>query len=220
MASAAQCEEAGSRYFGKLTNVAFILHSPAIRCRSTARLVFQEHCRSINGNSPIVPVQRLCTFGPPAWRGPAQPPHRRGVCVRAGGRGTDPPNAKNFRASAPEFAAAVATCEAAFDKLGYKSLRAYYADPAVKAALRVYAVHAWREVLQILEPRLRQSQRDFDPVQVLIFGHAVFTQAMAAFVAEQRACPAEQQAALLDVVLGEVDVITIARRSCTHVKTH
>lgn len=58
-----QCAKAGSNYFGKLLNVGYILHSPVGRCKTTARLVFTEHCRSINGNAPIQPVQRLCTCG-------------------------------------------------------------------------------------------------------------------------------------------------------------
>lgn len=134
------------------------------------------------------------------------------------GRVADPPNAAKFQGSAPEFAAAVAVCEAAFDRLGYVPLRRYWEAAEVKDALRTYAVHAWHEILQILFPRLPDNQRDFDPVQVPIFGHAVFTQALAVYLAEACHYPAAQQAAFVDCTLDELDVLVCARRSGKHVK--
>ena len=112
----------------------------------------------------------------------------------------------------------MAACEAAFNRLGYVPLRRYWETPAVKEAFRVYALHVWHEILQILHPRLPQSQRDFDPVQVPIFGHAVFNQALAVYLAEACHYPTAQLDAFVDSTLGEVDVLVCARRSGKHIK--
>lgn len=64
-----QCDNAAFRFFSKLDNVALILHSTAVRTKKTGQLVFAEQCRSLRGNAPILPVQRLYPGSGSRFRG-------------------------------------------------------------------------------------------------------------------------------------------------------